>query len=320
MFGNDKNNDDLDAFSKALLILQGARGAGAESQIRTSETVNLATRVLLPVVHGLTVAACILGAAGGLWLATGEILRAVLGLRMEPFDFALTWVAVAVIMGAVRELVGFALRQADERLRMTAVMLAWLGLWVGGLAVLQKALADDGEPWRVVVGFAAVVACGLITYNQSRYLLEPYFPMSPWEKGFLGLLRPVLSQGLASQPGTDSSGYIRLLPHRQNGRIQSTSAGEGRELHPDDLDLIAFINEAQGRGLSRRPWLEGRRVRLRPTGHHVTRDRYDTLIEAAARWGFVRPGGEGMASTWLVEPDQAQAILRQELDALGLGR
>ena len=196
---------------------------------------------------------------------------------------------------------------------------ALLSVLAGGLALLVAILVAlrIGEPdwWHApaaVVGGVILIPSVAYAYNQLFELIDPMGWVSAMERRML----PYFTQRMQIDQEPE---YTRLVPAYANGRTHATSSGPRQTppLDPDDLNLIAFIEGAQTRGLSRRAWLSGK-VKLRPTNTRMTRDVYDVLVGEAARWGFVKPGGEGVGAEWLIEPDQALEILREGARAAGV--
>ena len=300
-------------WTRQLLQVMFMRAMEGESRIEEKWPDVVASRHTVRVKQWLGSMAGLLVCVVGLAAVGAPVAWA--GGLTSFLDIALVGTFVALITMLIIGLSGWALANKPPQLR---ILLSGL---VGSLVLMAIILIAlriaEPEPWHAplaMIGVVVLVPSLAFTYNQVRELIDPMGWLSALERQ----LTPYLHQML-DLPGEQQE-YTRLVPAHANGQTHATSYQPNRTppLHPDDLDLVAFIEEAQRRGLARSAWLEGKQIKLRPTGTHVSRNKYDELMNAAAKWGFVEPGGGGVAASWLIEPDQALEILKREIREVGL--
>ena len=308
----EKSDDLLKSFLQMMLV----RAMQGESQIQEQYHHGVETKAKVQAAQALSIFAATCLVVLGMILVGGQLVW-LMDLDLTAGDYLFVFIAATMLVGAGGWL---ASRAFSGRHRLIqAVMGLAIALLVAAAAI--SAVNAHRNDWTVlraaalVVGVALIVSCGSWGYRQLTELLDEFGKTSPMER----MMMPYLSELFQQQAEPT---YTRLVPWRRGGEQRATSNGARTEepppLHPDDQDLIDFVAEAQRRGLSRAAWLEGAKYVLPHTRNRVTRDRYDVLVRLAARWGFVVLGGDGMATDWLLEPDQALEILTGEMAAIGL--
>lgn len=304
-----------DGFMRQFLQMMLVRAMEGESQIKEVYQHGTETKFKVQALQMLSVFCALCGLTLGLWLIGGQLVW-LLDLELKAGDYLLVAIGAVALLGGGAMLAQFAF-QTKHR-----VIQSVMGLGVAIVLVVAVLVAVNSrrEDWTIlrgigmVTGTSLVVACGAWAYNQLCELIDPFGKQSPVER----MMMPYLPQLFGGEE--EETEFTRLLPYRRNGQQQATSTGprQGPRLHPGDADLVDFIAEARVRGLARKAWLKGRKYKLPATSNRVTRNRFDELIEMAVHWGFVEPGGEGVAAQWLVRPEDALRTLLLEMEAVGL--
>lgn len=89
---------------------------------------------------------------------------------------------------------------------------------IGGLALAGSGLADEPATWwKVWIGLVGAVAATSVAVNQLRYIRNPYWPTSPFEQGFLKLLRAVFKQMQEDEPEEPDVAADPRPAYRVNG-------------------------------------------------------------------------------------------------------
>ena len=298
-----------DDFTNSLLKLWMARALEGESQIEERIDWNTETKGRVPLVQMATAAIGLLAVLVGLGLL-GSQAAWLFDLDLTIGDYLLVTVfgllVCLLVMAAVR-----VLSNTNNRNTVLLVTGAILVVLVGAIlaaVVSKRQELDILHSGAIMFGIALFLPGLALSYRQLTDLVDPFGKTSPMER----MIYPYLDVLLGAQAQPDPE-LARLIPHRVSGHTQAISSNGAFQVHPDDLNLIAFIREASLRGLARADLVTDPRIKLRPTGTELTRDVYDTLLHRASdEWGFIRRGGGGHASVWLIEPAQALTLLEEE--------
>lgn len=193
-------------------------------------------------------------------------------------------------------------------LQAAVMVLGILCFFVGGWVILgvytpaQKA----GEAWAwlaLAFGTAFLVPATLLCGHLARALRDQYWNVGRLERAII----PHIS-ALFREDEAEPEHPPRMIPGQRHGlRFATSRAKEPTGIHPEDQRMIDFITQAARIGLARRHWL-GNKL----NGERVTRDTFDAIMADLQRWGFVDPGGNGVAAQWKTEPGEALEILEQE--------
>lgn len=203
---------------------------------------------------------------------------------------------------------------------ITVLLHGVLGTVSGGMIALclwglGTAITEQFWHWYGVLGTmcaAGVLFWLAVIVNQWRELLDTFWRKSPAESALTPALAGVL-ESWAQEAQPDVEG--RWVPLKAAGDIRALMmADEGR---PDNnhvpaqvADLVDFVALAGRLGLSRRAWLG---KRLPSSGHEVTREMYDALIDTCDRLGYIERGGEGVAHTWRMDRSDVLRALGREM-------
>ena len=196
-------------WERILTLGQMLRGGGSESRINTQEGVTLKTRVMLPVAQAATTFVGFMGFMGGIMLFTGEVSW-LLDLDWGTNSYVAAWIiivsiAVSVVWGVQR-----AMKHEVLMFRATVATFLLLLLGIAVFSLLRG--AEDMSTWRVVKFFSGaglILSCMLLMYNLTRFLIEPYWPKSPFETAFIQKLLPAL---VHSMWGDDEEKPVTVNP------------------------------------------------------------------------------------------------------------
>lgn len=278
-----------------------------------------------------------IGAMAGLALSFVGI-----GLIGFPVAMGSGWVSVGdvVLLGALvgiasAGVVGGAAWLMRRHSAAAKIMVAGLaGTLVLAVAVLSAIHFGEGEWWHgllAILGLCVLPPSLAFTFNQSVDLVDPMGWVSAFERQMAPYLSAILTAELRQPMVTEHS----MIPWRHagrgtNGEDKVTARLQGApdvpdELRPpvievparDDLTLADFLEEANRRGLGRGKWLVPDHPRyICPTSQvRITRSVYDRMVEMAAMEGYVERGGDGDATAWLMEPEDAYNDWCSKLEA-----
>jgi hypothetical protein len=307
--------DGADDLLKSFLQMMLVRAMQGESQIQEQYHHGVETKAKVQAAQAISIFAAVCLVLLGMGLIGGQ-LAWLMDLTLTAGDYLLVFIAAVMLLAAGGWLASRAF-SGKQRVVQSVMGLAMALLITVAAISAVNAHREEWSIWRaaaLVVGMGLIVSCGSWAYRQLTELLDEFGKTSPMERMMMPYLEELFGQTAEPQ-------YTRLVPYRRGGEQLATSNGATAEpppLHPDDQDLLDFIEEAQRRGLSRGAWLDGPKYKLPTTGNRVTRDRYDTLVRLLAHWGFIALGGDGAGHDWLLEPDQALEILQGEMSAIGL--
>lgn len=303
-----------DDFSRAILQFLIAKSFEGESQIDERIDWNAETKGRVPLVQALTATVGLTMSMVGLFLL-GWQATWLLGLDLDVFGallvatFAL--ILLLLLMAAIRALTNSYSAGVLVVLAASLVIL----LAMGALAYASDRELSMWHGFALIAGMALLMPGLALTYRQLADLIDPFGKTSPLER----MLYPYLGTIFGEQGEPVQPEPRRLVPFRHNGAVSAVSTGTGAryDVHPDDLDLLAFIREASQRGLAREALVTKPRIKLRPTGTEITRGVYDAMMRRASEeWGFIDRGGEGHPAHWLVEPSTALGVLEAEIQRI----
>jgi hypothetical protein len=309
-----------DDFRKALLQMLMIRGFTGESEIKEHINWDVQTRGKVPLVQAFTGMVGIFCILVGLFLLGGQV-GVLTGLDLTPADYLFAAVlgltAFLVVMGLLYR----AMRSATQG--TVAILAAGLALIL--VLAMISAVAGAAERFTIWRGLASALGIVLLlpglalAYRQLVDLIDPFGKTSPMER----MMVPYLAHLFIGEPIAPAP-PARLIPRRVAGQLTDAVSYAPEVDHYDiareDLDFVAFIAEAARYGLARNVLIRRPRIRLRPSGTILTRDVYDAMMERAdVEWGFVDRGGDGIAATWRVNPEDALRILRDEIRRIRAG-
>lgn len=166
-----------------------------------------------------------------------------------------------------------------------------------------------------VAGMAAIPSASLLIWRYANELFNPLYPRSPWAS--------LIERFLGAVAG-EREPIHELVPYpvymRNNvPEVQPPDDSTPWEVSPSFSDFAAFLALARKHGITRKSLVVDPHYIL-PSGQEVTRPVWETMIALGERWEFVKRGGGGDATEWIIEPDQAIHIIGQVLDTLQPGR
>lgn len=294
------------------IIMRSVGGAAGESTIeeRWSDIIASRSGVRIRQLLG-AIAGCLLSFFGlflfGLPLTTSGAVASVADAVLVGCGAAL---AILLIASAVE----VSMKHYPRRRRLTV---AGIGSALVLAVIAMIALrAADGNWWHLLQIPAGLSIAGpaiAFTYNQLSDLLDP----GGMESGFERRVAPLLDNWIEQNKKKVQVIERSLYPYRHTNqedylaRRMASDDGDSNGVievpAQDDLTFADWLEEAARRGAGRRAWLpKGKPRYICPTTKvRVTRPTYDKMIRKAATVGYLITGGDGEASAWLVDPEEA---------------
>jgi hypothetical protein len=288
------------------------------------------SQVLVPLLQMLGLVAAIGVVAGGI----GCMARSLIAI-IRTLTGTVDQLVASVVIGVVGLVVFSIARDVFRHVGWDSRV--WRPLAEFGLATsvtllvigLLRALADD---WIILDsaflfgGLALVVGGSLLIWRFGNELWNPLFPRPPIVEAAMQMIDRLY-------PDAKQVRVLDPYPIRLNGKDRAVEAAEHLTSAPDDqdeatdinpafTDLIEFLQLASLYGLARdgsdkAPGLVRHPHHILPSGRKLTRAYYGDLMDMAARWRLVNPGGGGHAATWRMEPDDAIEFMRNVMAQMG---
>lgn len=221
MYRQQPEGDERWMRTLSLISLLRGPGGHPESQIHTNETINWRTRVALPLFQAvvLTIAFCLF--VGGIILFTGGIDYQ-LELGWDTGSYIAAWIVALIAAATISRIVYKLLPLADRIVQAVFVVFAMIIIGLGLVSLIFTTQNDGWELFKLTFGAALVLAMLALIYNQARYLVEPYWPRSPFESAMAKSLFPLIAEAMQGDMSELPDVYERDPRYpivRKNGRV-----------------------------------------------------------------------------------------------------
>jgi hypothetical protein len=268
------------------LSLFGARAAGGETTTRETLQVSPETKVKIQVYQALTLLVSIPVTGIGAW-ATVKGVADLLDMDILGMDALLGAVMLFVLAAALYS-VSRSITSSTASLAVRSIFYVLLIAIVVGIILFAYAREDEVDgatKLKLLLGPAAMYAGGLLTYNMTVHLRDPFGFKSPFETRFMDWLdRKFLEEEDA--PGQPPS--VQVLEVRtENGAYLGDSKTLGMEA--DTLRKFSTALEVADWDLTESRWAKGT--------FFETYTAYRAFRSSATSLGLVRRVGSGFEIT-----------------------
>jgi len=221
-----KSNGDgggwFEQFAQLMLLMSQARAAAAESTVTTQEPVSLRTRVGLPALNALCIAAAVCTTFLGLYLMTWDIAY-LLDLDWHPRSWLLAWLGLGVVTWLLAAGMKWFFKKRLSRSIKIVQALAVVGISLVAFLVVGSLLITVREKFSLkmasmIVGAALVLASLGWGFNQASELIRGYWRRSPYETAMIGIFDRVFDRLFGLEDAGQGEGQIRTEDPRWSQR------------------------------------------------------------------------------------------------------